>query len=99
MRNECSVNCVRARLCACVHMCVCVLSSCKGYCKANQLILKVEPILVSLGNLLRALPLHFHTEVCIPNYEQCKWMLSHAKLNLSSLDISSLKIERKYLNF
>ncbi len=87
-------------MCVC-NMCVCVfvLSSCKGYCKANQLILKVEPILVSLGNLLRALPLHFNTEVCIPNYEQCKWMLSHAKLNLSSLDISSLKIERKYLNF
>lgn len=96
MRNECSVNCV------CVYVCwmnMCVLFSCKGYCKANQLILKVEPILVSLGNLLRALPLHFNTEACIPNYEQCKWMLSHAKLNLSSLDISSLKIERKYLNF
>lgn len=71
----------------------------KGYCKANQLILKVEPILVSLGDLARALPLHFNTEHRIPNYEQRKWMLSHAKLNLSSLDISSLKIERKYLNF
>lgn len=84
-------------VCACV--CVCVLVFCKGYCKANQLILKVEPILVSLGDLPRALPLHFNTEHRIPNYEQRKWMLSHAKLNLSSLDISSLKIERKYLNF
>lgn len=91
--------CVSLTVGECVPVCVYTLSPSKGYCKANQLILKVEPILVSLGNLLRALPLHFNTGACIPNYEQCKWMLSHAKLNLSSLDISSLKIEEKYLNF
>ena len=79
-----SCVCVSVCVCVCVYVCVCARTQyvrvctivrtlfCAGQCKANQLILKVEPILVSLGNLLRALALHFNMEVCIPNYGQSK---------------------------